>query len=46
MVYQLSCDTCDFERRVENEPDSYAVAKDHEAEHTTHFVFISTVERV
>ncbi|MFB6097423.1 MAG: hypothetical protein ABEJ74_08550 [Haloferacaceae archaeon] len=44
MPYRLSCDTCDFERQVQDEPETYALAKDHEAAHTTHFVFISTVE--
>lgn len=44
MVYRLACDSCDYEQRVEKERETYALAKDHEAEHTTHFVFISTVE--
>jgi hypothetical protein len=43
MPFELDCDSCDFESVVENEPDSYARAKEHESECPSHFVFITSV---
>lgn len=42
MQYELDCDTCDFAQTVEEEGETYPRAKDHEAEHPTHFVFITS----
>lgn len=44
MPYDLSCDTCRFDRTVPDEPKAYAVAKEHEGEHPTHYVLIHTAE--
>lgn len=41
MGYELDCDSCDFAQTVERERDTYPRARDHEAEHPSHFVFIS-----
>jgi hypothetical protein len=40
VTYDLTCDTCDFDRTVEAERDAYADARDHESAHPDHFVFI------
>jgi hypothetical protein len=44
MPYDLNCDTCRFDRTVPDEPEAYAVAKEHEGEHPTHYVLIHTAE--
>lgn len=42
MPYDLTCDSCEFARTVNEEVSAYTGAKDHEEEHPTHFVFIWT----
>ncbi|WP_290809826.1 hypothetical protein [Halovivax sp.] len=42
MVYDLTCDTCDFDHEVDDEVGAYDGARAHEAEHPDHFVFIRT----
>lgn len=44
MEYQLDCDTCDYVHVVEEEGDTYLHAKDHEEDHPSHFVIITTVQ--
>jgi len=44
VTYDLTCDTCDFDRTVEAERDAYADAKEHESAHPDHFVFIYSEE--
>lgn len=40
MAFELACDTCDFAPTVDGEDSAYVSARDHEADHPTHFVFI------
>lgn len=40
MAYLVECDACEFVRETDDEIDAYAAARDHEASHPTHFVFI------
>lgn len=40
MSYKLDCDTCGFIRETPDEVAAYSLAKEHEAEHTSHFVFM------
>lgn len=44
MPYWLDCDTCEFGREADDEVAAYSAAKDHEAEHTDHFVAIERAE--
>lgn len=44
MGFELDCDTCEFAQVVEDERDTYPRARDHEAEHPSHFVFITSQE--
>ena len=40
MAYILDCDSCDFSRETSDKVTAYSAAKDHEAEHPMHFVFM------
>lgn len=42
--YQLSCDTCELDQVVDDEVTAYEIARDHEREQPSHYVFIDTVE--
>lgn len=44
MTFALKCDSCEFADTVEDEGRAYTLARDHEADETTHFVGIETVE--
>ena len=44
VAYDLTCDTCEFDRTVDAENDAYADAKAHESDHPDHFVLIYTAE--
>jgi hypothetical protein len=44
MSFRLRCDTCEFERTADDEADAYGTARNHEATHPTHFVFIEREE--
>lgn len=41
MMFELSCDTCDYADAVPVERSAYSDARDHEAEHPTHNVLIT-----
>ena len=41
MLYELSCDSCEFVDAAVKERSAYAEARDHEAQYPSHFVFIS-----
>lgn len=43
MEYHLSCDTCDFDRRVAETGQPYTLAKEHESEFDNHFVQMETI---
>lgn len=40
MAYELACDTCDFERSVDENWRAYGSARDHESEYPVHSVFV------
>ena len=40
MAFDLTCDSCEFDREVDAEEDAYVGAKDHETDNPDHFVFI------
>jgi hypothetical protein len=40
MPYALRCDSCGFTEEIDDELDTYGVAKDHESANQDHFVFI------
>lgn len=40
--YLLDCDTCGFDRTVEDEQRAYGLAKEHETDYGDHFVLIET----
>lgn len=42
MEYVLDCDSCGFDRIVDDDQRAYGLAKDHESEHGEHFVLIET----
>lgn len=42
MEYRLKCDTCGYDRRIDEERRAYGLAREHEAEHGEHFVLIQT----
>lgn len=44
MAYTLTCDSCEFDLGVDEEVRAYSNAKEHEAEHPAHFVFIESAE--
>lgn len=44
MGFELICDSCEYVRTMEDEPGAYARARDHETDHPTHFVFITTTD--
>ncbi len=44
MAYSLDCGTCEFFRETDDEVTAYSLAKEHEAEHPEHFVFIELAE--
>ena len=41
MQYRLACDSCEFDAETEGAGDAYTAARDHEADHPTHFVDIT-----
>lgn len=44
MEYHLSCDTCDFDRQIDENGWAYTLAKEHEEEHGNHFVLMQTIQ--
>lgn len=44
MAFDLDCDTCDYSQTVDAESTAYVSAKEHEADHPTHFVLIRSTE--
>lgn len=44
MPFELQCDSCDFNRQTGDETGAYADARDHESDHPSHFVLITTID--
>lgn len=44
MAHTLECDTCDFERTIDDEVDAHAAATEYESEHPDHFVVMEWSE--
>lgn len=44
MEYRLQCDTCDFDRHVDENGRAYTLAKEHERDHGNQFVLMETVQ--
>lgn len=45
MGFRLTCDSCEFGGAVDDEPAAFTDARDHEAAHPEHFVYITERQR-